>query len=109
MIIEQSGSNTFLTPDEEIVEYTPVGLFLNMTGQNTDAMFRSRALLSDSRTGLFIGEVPNEGVSWSNGLKGRGIASPNWTIEVKDMGREPIQWDRLHDIVLSIDVIGATQ
>ncbi len=107
--IEQKGATTLGSSDGTVAEYIPVGEYLNMLGQNPDSMFGAKALLSDRRSGLFIGEEPDPGLMWSNGLKGRSVAASNWSIEVKDVGREAIDWSKLHDIVIFIDVIGSTQ
>jgi len=107
--IEQKGATTLRRSGGAEVEYIPVGEYLNMQGQNPDSMFAAKAVLSDRRSGLFVGEAPDPSLMWNNGLKGRSVAASNWTIEVKDVGREPIDWSKLSDIKIYIDVIGSTQ
>ena len=107
IVIEQRGTTMLRRPDETIAEYVPVGTYLNMVGENDDTMYRSRALVVPGR-GLFY-EAPYRSEMWSRGLKGRSVAAPNWTIEIRDRGYDPIDWSKFEGLEIHIDVIGSTQ
>ncbi|WP_295393395.1 hypothetical protein [uncultured Thiodictyon sp.] len=108
--IEQKGASTLRRAGTAPAEYIPVGEYLNMQGQNADTMFGAKAVLSSNRNGLFIAADPDPGVMWNNGLLGRSVTASNWSLEVKDVGvREALDWSKLADIMITIDVIGSTQ
>lgn len=112
--LTQAGATSLLRADringDTVYEYVPVGRYLNMQGTNTDEMYRTTAVLTDDRNGLFVGPAVDPSKTWSNGLKGRSPAASNWVLEVQDVGRrDVIDWTRLEDIEIHIDVIGSSR
>ncbi len=103
--LKQQGHSTFNDKNRNLVEYTPVNEYLNLQGVSTDNMFVTTGVL-DTFSGVYINQDPPSSSLWNNAFKGRSVASSSWLMEVKDIGASTIDWGKVNNIIIHMDVLG---
>lgn len=100
--LTQKGHSTYFNSNREILEYVPMGEYLNLLTADT-----SSTPATVGQFTAYVNKDPAVDALWDPSFKGRSVASSDWTLRITDIGDYPIDWSKVTDIYLYMDTINS--
>jgi hypothetical protein len=119
--LTQKGHSTFLDRKGQIVEYSPVSQYFNLafddpisTVNADDPLFSKSATWPGLRPPDSDPNSSSQPWIWTNVFTNRSFASSDWEMVVMDhpspgIPTQPIDWSKVKDIMLYMDVLVSTK
>lgn len=100
--LTQKGHSTYFDSDKNILEYVPVGEYLNMLSDNQDSL-----LATVGQFTAYVNKDPAADPLWDPSFKGRSVASSDWSMRISDIGDYAIDWSKVTDLYIYMDTINS--